>query len=187
MDVKGEGKAVKKYFMGIVIPGEGQTKIETIKQDLRARHNLRGALRSAAHITLHRPFEWKESRENELIRKLSEFDLAGNFTLELSNFDVFAPRVIFVNVLKNEELFLLHEQLAHYAQKNLKLLNEINDRRGFHPHVTVAFRDLKPNRFETVWQEFKTQAFDFSFQYTGFSLLKLEQRWEEIAFFGKKT
>lgn len=175
----------KKYFIAIVLPEPTQSAIEEIKQRLFTQFSLRGALRSPSHITLHRPFEWKEEKEDELIEKLHAFEWSKETEIHLENFNCFTPRVIYVDVLENENLNDLHNDLKWYAHKNLKLFNETGDMRGFKPHVTIAFRDLKKNKFEEIWQSFKNEKINFSFPYTGFSLLKLETRWEEIKFFKK--
>ncbi|MDI1354036.1 MAG: 2'-5' RNA ligase family protein [bacterium] len=173
----------KKYFLAIVIPEPLFTKVEEVKHSLLESHGLKGALRSPAHITLHRPFEWKEEKEKLLIEKLGEFKNSGKFFVELKGFAFFEPRVIYVNVVGNESISLLHNELARFAQKELKLLNEINDLRGFHPHVTVAFRDLKKPLFYTLQSEFRGKEFVGTFDYKGFSLLKLEKTWEVLCDF----
>ncbi len=175
----------KKYFIAIVLPEPFQHEIEEIKQWLYREHGLKGALRSPAHITLHRPFEWKEEKENLLIEKLSAFKTAFSFDLELKNFDFFEPRVVFVNVLKNQILEELHSSLRSYAQGELKLLNEINDLRGFNPHVTVAFRDLKKPKFYELQRLFREKQFEAAFTFNACTLLKLTKNWEAIHDFGK--
>jgi len=170
---------VKKYFIAIVIPGPVSGQIEEIKQELFELYNLKGALRSPAHITLHRPFEWKESNEQELIKKLRTFEFNTAFNLELKDFDFFEPRVIYINVLRQQLLYDLHNKLKLFAKKELGLFNEVNDLRGFHPHVTVAFRDLKKARFYELQENFRKRPFKGDFNYVGFSLLKLEKLWEE--------
>ena len=101
---------VKKYFIAIVIPAPLQQEIEDLKQDLLKDHGLRGALRSPAHITIHRPFEWKEEKENELITKLAGFHFQNTFNIDVKNFSFFEPRVIYVDVLANDLLNQLHQQ-----------------------------------------------------------------------------
>jgi 2'-5' RNA ligase len=170
-----------RYFIGIVIPPPHFEKIEAIKQQLFDEHGLKGALRSPAHITLHMPFEWED--EDELIGKLRGFKFAGDFLITLKDFGFFAPRVIFVVVEQHPGLMRLHKELTHFAKTELKLFNEAENRRGFHPHVTVAFRDLKKNRFNEVSAPFGTMRFDGTFPYEGFSLLRLDDRWKESANF----
>lgn len=171
---------LKKYFIAIVIPPPLFAEIENIKQELFAKHKLKGALRSPAHITLHRPFEWKEEKEKLLIEKLKSFEFKKSFSLEIKDFSFFEPRVIYVDVLPNETLNELHTQLTSFAKRELKLFNEAEDWRGFHPHVTVAFRDLKKPKFYELQKMFRLKKINCSFNYEGFSLLKLEEKWVEI-------
>lgn len=178
---------VKKYFIAIVIPEPLQTRIEEIKQMLFKNYNLNGALRSPAHITLHRPFEWKVEKENILIEKLRTFRFDEGFNLRLKDFGFFDPRVIYISILHEQLLFDLQQNLKNFAKKELKLLNEVNDLRGFHPHVTIAFRDLKKAMFYEVQNEFKEKRFEGKFGYEGFSLLKLDKRWEVINLFKIKN
>lgn len=175
----------KKYFTAIVLPPPILSEIEAIKHDLFLKHNLRGALLSPAHITLHRPFEWREEKESQLIDILKKVEFKTGFKVELKNYNFFEPRVIFIDVLKNNILKELHTSIKKFAQKELKLLNEINDLRGFYPHVTVAFRDLKKPLFYELKKGFETKEYYNSFNYSGFSLLKFEKKWEEICFFEK--
>jgi len=169
---------VKKYFLAIVIPQPLLDKVEAVKQQLFTEHNLKGALRSPAHITLHRPFEWKEEKENVLIEKLETFKFESEFEIILNNFSFFEPRVIYVDVVASEALNELHDALKKYAKKELRLFNEADDLRGFHPHVTVASRDLKKTKFYELQADFIGKKLNGSFNYTGFCLLKLDKKWE---------
>lgn len=175
----------KKYFIAIVLPDPLFTEIEAVKQLLYEKHGLKGALRSPAHITLHRPFDWKEEKESVLIEKLHHFKFEKAFAIAIKNYASFEPRVIYADVLPNETLFELHKNLTSYAKRELKLFNESDDLRGFHPHVTVAFRDLKKPKFYELREEYLTKKIEGSFEYKGFSLLKLENRWENIHFFNR--
>jgi 2'-5' RNA ligase len=171
---------LKKYFIAIVIPEPLLGQIEGIKLDLQKDYGLSGSLQSPAHITLHRPFAWKEEKETELIQKLGKFNFTDFFTLQLNNYNWFEPRVIYIDVVSNPILNELHQGLKKYAKQELLLFNEVDDKRGFHPHVTVAFRDLKKPRFYELQGKFRNETFVGSFDYKGFSLLKFEKRWQII-------
>jgi 2'-5' RNA ligase len=173
----------KKYFIAILLPSRALEQAEALKQELLQEFNLKAAFRSPAHITLHRPFEWKEEKEQQLINILSEFNFERNFNIVLKDLNCFEPRVIFVDVIENDALNELHHHLKYFAQEKLHLYNEVDDMRGFHPHVTIAFRDLKKNKFHEVWNQFKDKKFNAEFPYTGFSLLRLEKKWEAIHHF----
>ncbi|MBL7930813.1 MAG: 2'-5' RNA ligase family protein [Bacteroidia bacterium] len=168
---------LKKYFLAIVIPEPAFSEIEALKTALMEKHGLKGALRSPAHITLHRPFEWKEEKEEVLINTLTKFNKPEAFTIELKDYDFFEPRVVFINVTSNPAISELHFELSRFAKEHLRLFNEAEDLRGFHPHVTVAFRDLKKPKFYELQREFSEKKFEHRFKYSGFSLLKLEKTW----------
>ncbi|MDX2173099.1 MAG: RNA 2',3'-cyclic phosphodiesterase [Bacteroidota bacterium] len=168
----------KKYFIAIIPPSPIINEIEDMKKKIVLLHNTKGALRSPAHITLHRPFEWKEKNEEILINQLSQFKSEKPFLIPLKNFGFFEPRVVFINVPNSKGLTELYTELKHFCQKKLKLLNEVNDLRGFHPHITIAFRDLKKPLFYELKKEFESKEYNNSFNYSGFSLLKFEKTWE---------
>ncbi len=164
--------SVKKYFIAIVAPEPEQAEIMSLKEDVKNKFNSKGALRSPAHITLHMPFEWKEEKENFLIETLQNFFLNEELKIELKDFSCFEPRVIFVDVVKNEILNCLQNELVLYIKKNLRLFNQSNDMRGFHPHITIAFRDLKKEKFYEALAYFKKQNYHASFMVKSFCLLK---------------
>ena len=164
--------SVKKYFIAIVIPEPFHSAIIALKQLVAERYNSKAALRSPAHITLHMPFEWKEEKENILIESLQQFSLKEDFMIELQNFSCFSPRVIFIDVIKNEKLSILQSNLVNYVKKNLRLFNQADDMRGFHPHVTIAFRDLKKQLFNEAFASLKEQKYEASFAINSFWLLK---------------
>lgn len=174
---------VKKYFLAIVIPEPLFEKIEAVKHSLFEEHGLKGALRSPAHITLHRPFEWQEEKENVLIEKLNSFEFTNEINIKLNNFSFFEPRVIYVDVLPNLELNLLYDSLKKYAKKELRLFNEVSDLRGFHPHITVASRDLKKPMFYVLQQDFCDAKLTGAFVSNSFCLLKLDKKWEVLKTF----
>ena|ERR1043166_6777274 len=169
-----------KYFIGILPPQRICEKIEGIKHELLKGHKLKGALRSPAHITLHRPFEWKQEKEEELVDLLGKFVPKKKFIITLKNYNCFQPRVIYVDVVKNEELNDLYYLLRGYAKRQMGLLNEDDNERGFEPHVTVAFRDLKKQLFYKLWDHFKNRGFEEEFEFTGICLFKLQNKWEVL-------
>lgn len=163
---------VQKYFIALVIAEPLQAELMSFKELVKDKFNSKGALRSPAHITLHMPFEWKEEKEPNLISILEQFNFNEPFKIELNNFSCFEPRVIFVDVVKNEKLILFQNELVNYIKKNLRLFNQSDDRRGFHPHITIAFRDLKKENFYKALDYFKAQTYNASFEVNSFCLLK---------------
>ena len=166
-----------KYFLAIVPNEPVFSLIEGIKKECSVNYNSKGALRSPAHITLHMPFEWKENKETLLIETLGQFKHPA-VQIELNNYNCFEPRVLFIDVKKNESLNQLQQQLVFHVKKKLQLFNQYEDKRGFHPHITIAFRDLKKELFYRAWNELREKKFECEFTCTSFFLLKQNgQQW----------
>jgi 2'-5' RNA ligase len=161
-----------KYFIAIIPPEPAFSEIEKIKHEISQKYNNKSALRSPAHITLHMPFEMKEEKESFLVETLSSFCFQKNFDVRLKDFSCFEPKVIFIDVLKNETLHALQEQLVYHIKSKLNIFNQYEDKRGYHPHVTIAFRDLKKTDFYLANEEYKTKMFDAEFGVNSFFLLK---------------
>jgi 2'-5' RNA ligase len=163
---------LQKYFIAIVPPEPLLSEIQNIKQSIFDNYQSKGALRSPGHITLHMPFSFDESKENKLIECLSDFKFKTQFPIFLNNYDCFEPRVIFINVEEQTELFDLQRQLVSHVKRHLNIFNQSDDMRGFHPHITIAFRDLKKAVFYKAWEEYKSKTFSDDFVCNSFSLLK---------------
>ncbi len=170
---------LQKYFIAIVPPEPLLAQLFEIKKNIADKYQTKGALRSPAHITLHMPFSWDETKEEKLITALNNFQFREEFKINLKNFHCFEPRVVFIDVEKNEALNNLQQQLVKHAKVNLQLFNQSDDMRGFHPHITVAFRDLKKQQFYKVWKEYQSKNLSETFTCNSFSLLKhVNDKWE---------
>ena len=163
---------LQKYFIAIVPPEPLLSEIQNIKQSISDNYQSKGALRSPGHITLHMPFSFDESKEDKLIDCLNEFQFKTTFPISLTNYDCFEPRVIFINVQQQSVLFDLQKQLVSHVKRHLNIFNQSDDMRGFHPHITIAFRDLKKATFYKAWEEYKSKSFSETFTCHSFSLLK---------------
>ncbi|PRY89875.1 2'-5' RNA ligase family protein [Mongoliibacter ruber] len=174
-------KKLEKYFIALVPEGEIQQKASAIKEDLRGKFNLKYALKSPAHITLKMPFLWNELKEEELIKPLSRFAKSyGSFSLKLSGFWHFGNRVIFIDVASSSELKKLQTDLIKFSKLDLKLVQELSDR-NYSPHMTVAFKDIKPKLFDTYWDYVKNLRFKEKFDVSHLAILKkVEGSWKVL-------
>ena len=169
----------QKYFIAIVPPEPILLNITAIKTELFESYGSKGALRSPAHITLHMPFSWDDEKEEKLITNLESFQFNNNIEIELNNYSCFEPRVIFISVSENEQLNELQKKLVQHCKKSLQLFNQDDDMRGFHPHVTVAFRDLKKPIFYKIWEVYKNKNFEAQFLCHHICLMKhVNDKWE---------
>jgi 2'-5' RNA ligase len=161
------------YFIALVPPSPIYEEIITLKEYCKEHYHSKASLKSPPHITLHMPFEWKEKKEEKLVQSLQQFsDGHTAFTIQLDNFSSFPPRVIFINVVMSECLTQLQQQLHRHCKKNLNLFNAQYQDLPFHPHLTIAFRDLKKSQYELAWDEFKSRKFSAEFVVDKITLLK---------------
>jgi 2'-5' RNA ligase len=161
------------YFIAIIPPEPIYGEALALKQNFKDQYNSKAALNSPPHITLHMPFKWRESKETRLLDGLEEFSAKQNsFEIRLNNFSAFEPRVIFVDVIKDEKLELLQKQLKRFCKVELNLFNADYKEFAYHPHLTLAFRDLKKPEFYKAWEEFKEKKFEATFDVDSIALLK---------------
>ncbi len=161
------------YFVAIVPPSPVYEEALGLKNYFKEQYHSKASLNSPPHITLHMPFQWKEEKEPELIEAFQQFTpTVKPFKLELSGFGSFPPRVLFIDVAANEDLINLHKELHQHCKKELNVFNANYKDKGFHPHLTLAFRDLKKPMYVSAWQEFEHKDFSSEFKVDKFALLK---------------
>lgn len=174
-----------QYFIALVPGNHLQKELMELKQWVFEETGSKGALRSPAHITLHMPFKWKHSKEDFLVSSLQKLAASNtSFTVSLINFNCFEPRVVYIDVEKSEELSNLRNEVMNLGRKALKL-DLPKDLRGFNPHITIAFRDLKKPQFYALWEQLKEKPFATTFKVSSIALLKHNgKRWEVLKEFG---
>ena len=169
------------YFIAIVAPEEIGLKVNRWKHWMRDNFGCRAALRSPAHITLVPPFRMEPESEVLLNPALNNFAARReSFDISLNGFDSFGRKVIFVQVDHNPALNECYNELNHFLQQEVPGLITV-DTRPYHPHVTIATRDIPPGAFRTAIQHFETITYSASMKADRISLLKLSTaKWEII-------
>jgi 2'-5' RNA ligase len=171
-------KNLAKYFIAIVPDGLIQTEAVSIKLEMKELFNLKYALQSPAHVTLKMPFNWNEAKEEKLTHSLDNFfKNFGAFPIHFHGMGRFGKRVIYIKVKESLPLKVMQAELVNFCRKDLNLVKELSDS-AFHPHMTVAFKDLKTKRFEEYWNYASKRILDFNFNAEKVCLLKrIENRW----------
>lgn len=165
-----------------IVPDEPlRSELTNLKEWMYEEFGTKAALRSPPHITLHMPFKWKLPKEKVLVESLEA--LAGQlkaFEVKLHNYACFEPRVIYIDVVESEYLSHAKEQVMDASRKVWKL-DLPRDMRGFHPHITIGFRDLKKPQFYKAWEAVKAKSFEASFITNTLTLLKHNgKHWDEF-------
>lgn len=169
------------YFIAIVLPEELNRRIAKYKHLAEERWNCKVALRSPAHITILPPFWMDETLEQELIAATNDISSAvTSFTITTANFSAFRPRTIFIAISTNDQLGSVKEVLDQYFKEH-KHFKAKPDGRPFHPHITIATRDLHKASFAEAWDYFKDKEFCEEWMTTGLRLLRYHQKkWDVI-------
>lgn len=170
------------YFLAVLCPPAIDEKVQAHKLWMRDRFGCTVALKSAAHITLIPPFWLQNESEDALINTLHSFQtIIPSFENQLQGFSHFSNRVIFVAVNQNHQLGSLRKAAEdHFIIPFHGIIKP--DDRPFHPHITIANRDVKPNDFKKAWAYFEKKEFRQTFSASAISLLKLSPgKWNMIA------
>jgi len=162
----------QRFFIALVPPPDIQQHITLIKLYFAEHYNSRRALQSPPHVTLQPPFEWPAADVPQLEECLKVF-AANRFPIPvtLSGFAAFAPRVIYVDVVKSPALLDIQKDLMSFVGENLGIGDRVSQPRPFVPHMTVGFRDLSKQNFEAAWLEFKGRSIFFEFTAAALILL----------------
>ncbi|AEW03574.1 2'-5' RNA ligase [Niastella koreensis] len=169
------------HFIAIVAPEEINQQVLQWKHYMKKHFQCKVALKSPAHITLIPPFELPDSLQTEMQELLLPFaSRRQSFPIQLKNFAAFKPRVIYVDVLPGEPLNELKTALETTLLQSNRFPIKKEDR-PFHPHVTIANRDLRKEDFPLAWQHFQQINYEASFIAGAISLLRHNGQVWEIA------
>lgn len=163
------------YFIALVPEDPVQAEILSFKEYARDHFKSSRSLNSPAHITVIPPFSMVLNDEKKLFSDL-EISLSNvmGFYIELDGFGHFGTKVIFVNVLTNDYLKKLHLKLS--ASMLSYLSADQNPNKPFHPHITVAFKDLEREMYDQAWNYYSNKKYQRVTKINSVSLLRFENR-----------
>ena len=179
------------YFIALLPHKQLAERITGIKSDFARNYGAFKALKVLPHITLQNPVMRSPDAEVEIHLRLQEFfEKYPPFEVELNGFSCFdnaKSKVIFVDVVKNEPLNLMHKELVSFLQSELKFTPRESPY-AFHPHITIAYRDLTSETFYKAWDYYKSQPFKGNFKVHTAYLLKHDYRqWQVLSMFPLKA
>jgi 2'-5' RNA ligase len=168
------------YFIAIVPDEAEQARIHELKLEMEQKFESRHAQNAPAHITLHMPFRWKDTKKEVLLEMMHRINATvKTFTIALDGFDFFEPRVVFVRVVSNDVLHSLQKMVQQECRATLKKVNANYRDQVFHPHVTIGFRDLKKAQFHLAKAYYSERNFSSSFDVSKVHLLRHDgARWQ---------
>jgi len=167
-------------YIAILADTEVSAEVKAFQQTAAEKFDSKSALRSPPHITLEPPFKWRSDRFQILETTLQAFAAQQpGFQVKLDGFNKFPSRVVFIDVEQNPSLQKLQRLLKANLRSKLDLISERPDR-AYHPHMTVAFRDLRKNRFLEAWQHFSKIDYQREMDVVQITLLQHDGRvWQK--------
>lgn len=167
------------YFIALIPPSPILEKVWEFKREAAEKFGSKASLNSPAHITLHMPFRYGLHREGDLTECLRLFS-SGQKPIEVTTtgWGTFPPKVIYVEVRKTEALARIQKELHQAMKKELGLFNANYKDLVFHPHITIAFRDLKKAHFQDAREHFSGMPVEWVWEVNSLALLKHDtKRW----------
>lgn len=177
------------FFIAYIPPEPTFQRLIKLKEEVAVQFESKAALRSPPHLTLHMPFRWPIKRMSLLVNTLTKFFTSyRSYTIELNGFGTFAPKVIYVKVDAEPGLVSIQKNLCKVMATQLGIYNAIYGNKPFHPHITIAFRDLKKSKFYQAWEYYHGQTFQAECRVNRITLLKHNGKvWEQELHFNLGT
>lgn len=171
----------ERYFIAIVPEEPLFSILQQLKEEVGKLSCSVASLRSPPHITLHMPFLFAKEKEGKIIQSIeTSIQQLNTFQIKLKDFSFFGEKVLFVDVLNSEKLGVLQKAIVDSMRK-LQIFNQAESPLGFHPHVTLAFRDLKREKFHELWSIFSSRKLEYECAVNAVCLLRfISGKWEII-------
>ncbi|MDP4219339.1 MAG: 2'-5' RNA ligase family protein [Bacteroidota bacterium] len=170
------------YFIGIIPPEPVYSEIRDFQEQISNKWNSKEALRRPVHITLLHPFHLAGNREPELIKFLERFAAdKKKLSLAIDGFGSFSIGVIYASIVPTTELKELEKDLSLSVQRKFQLQKEKGPSYGFNPHITIGYKDLSPQVFDSAWAEFKEKLYRRKWTADSISLLRHDgKEWKVV-------
>ncbi|HYM20390.1 MAG TPA: 2'-5' RNA ligase family protein [Candidatus Kapabacteria bacterium] len=169
------------YFFAIVPPEPVYGNIREIQEYVEKEYRTHEAMKRPVHTTLIAPFEAPVPVERELI------DFTNNFAVKEKPFEVcidgfgeFHQTTIYVKPIESPEIMGMQKRLSKEFAKVYSRGKSRGPSYGFHPHITIAFRDLSRPMFDKAWHEFESKIFRRRFILNHICLMKYDHGWKTI-------
>lgn len=174
------------YFIALIPDESILGEVTAFKEDMASNYNSHKALRNLPHITLKAPFKL-EAREHYTLLQWFE-SLRTNtesFWIELEDFGSFPNKdnpVIYVKPLMTPSLERLQKSIMTAFENAYPNITIPYTERNFHPHMTIAFRDLSPDQYARAMDIYQHKKYSANFRADKFFLLQHDgEKWNIIA------
>ena len=164
------------YFSAVAPDNELSDEIRKFSKDFADRFGSVKSYKNFPHITIVPPFWEALANENALIKKFQSIEIRSNpFALQLENFGSFDNS-------QNPVIFIQPKENLNFLETAAKVRENFGTKSKFHPHLTVAYRDLNRENYEKAWKEYSEKKFYAEFLVDKIGLYKhYNYKWNLLA------
>ena len=160
-------------LIAILIPDPVAILVKAEQQYIADHFGPKHALRTPPHITLIPPLEVNNEEIKKIVSIGKEISTQiQSFKLELNGFGTFKPRVVFIKIMENKLLNDLYRLWRSQLEQHAPHLLARYPDRPYHPHLTLAHRDVTPHQFDAIWKYYEEKSFELEIEITGSWMLK---------------
>ena len=179
------------YFIAIIPSQEIRDEITGFKKDFADRFESKKALKVIPHITLKAPFKLPAPELSKLEQWFQKLSInLDTFEIELKDFGAFDNKynpVVFVQPIMNLHLYSLQQEIIRSFRLSYPQVPVQDLEIKYKPHITVAYRDLDPERFRQAWKEYQVKKYTATFPVNDFHLLQHNgKEWKSISTYSLK-
>jgi len=180
------------YFIAIIPSQKICDEITGFKKDFADRFESKKALKVIPHITLKAPFKLPVSELSTLEQWFQQLYInLETFEIELKDFGAFHNKyspVVFVQPIMNIHLYSLQQEIIRNFSLFCPQVPVLELEIKYKPHITVAYRDLDPERFRQAWKEYQVKKYTATFRANDFHLLQHNgEEWKIINTYSLKA
>ena len=150
-------------MFAIMPPAPLAEQIQEVRLDFAARYNCTAALKPPVHVTVYPPF-WETTDLPDRIKGIHDWAAKqATLPVELKNYAWFDNRrspVVYIHVERTKELANMH---VSFLAALKKFMPDVVVMRGYKPHFTIGYRDISPEIFPQIKEDYSTRTFEASF------------------------
>ena len=160
-------------LIALIIPEPLKTLVIEEQELIRDRWGPKHALRTPPHLTIIPPIEVSDEEITRLWTLAKEIaNQTGPFEIEFNGYGAFKPRVVFINLQASSPLEHLYRNWRTSLERNMGHVLEKYPDRPYHPHLTLAHRDVDRVIFSEMWSYFKEKEIKANVTFDRFCILK---------------
>ncbi|MDB5236560.1 MAG: 2-5 ligase family protein [Hymenobacter sp.] len=171
------------YLLALLPPEPVFAETWALKQEVHRLTGSRNAVRLPPHITLLPPMRLGDEFEAQATAALAAFaNTQRPFAVAVRGFAWFGDRTLYVHVSEKEALQAFYAALHEWCDVHLPQVPREN--RPFHPHLTLATRDLPAAQVPELKALFAARSYAGAFEVGNFTLFRHNgQQWQAQATF----